>query len=495
MSLYKYQIGTCYRSLKCLYCDKDLYLEDKCKCNLDQKPTKKNTKKTVFIRYYKPTLASEQINFLKEKSILFNFNIDFSSFTLFSLCSTCHSIFQRLKLSINKPISLSQTLQTSFSDTSIESSIDNNSILNDFDTLSEDDEEQNIFDLSFSLSIKPFGSSALPSKYLRIQVFSFDELLVELHANICALLKCNDIEDYLIAYKLEKAIGAGSQLSDINDFEKFINDYNNAKKNKKNIVVIVTMKKKITKKNKRKIINEDDSSSQDEALNKKKTSRVPKVTVLTEAQQIEATHVKSLREYWHCKQHGLACYVNEDIHMKLTHMHLALWAKDIINGQGDIYTLPTHPCFAFEKVRNSKNLTELSQLSQNNNCSSNFTSQWTNPLPMPPIMPFFYPFSFGSYSQPSNQNTIQNNSSDFLQLPEAFNNIKKTPLPTLLQFFESLDKKNNETGIFTSFIDNFEKECIQVDQIYDLTDEEFKTLGVDKIGWRKIIRKAAEEYK
>ena len=48
---------------------------------------------------------------------------------------------------------------------------------------------------------------------------------------------------------------------------------------------------------------------------------------------------------------------------------------------------------------------------------------------------------------------------------------------------------------FTSFKNIFEDERITVDQICDLTDAEMNQLGVNKIGWRKVIRAAAQRYK
>jgi hypothetical protein len=41
----------------------------------------------------------------------------------------------------------------------------------------------------------------------------------------------------------------------------------------------------------------------------------------------------------------------------------------------------------------------------------------------------------------------------------------------------------------------FKGECITVDQIFDLTDNEFEQLGINKIGWRKVFRAAAQRYK
>jgi SAM domain (Sterile alpha motif) len=96
------------------------------------------------------------------------------------------------------------------------------------------------------------------------------------------------------------------------------------------------------------------------------------------------------------------------------------------------------------------------------------------------------PFFFIPFTQHSNNN---DNSS---LLPS---NISSSPqqsqqsTPSLEEFFSSLDSE------FEQFKNIFENERITVDQIYDLTDIEFNQLGINKIGWRKVFRAAAQRYK
>jgi hypothetical protein len=102
------------------------------------------------------------------------------------------------------------------------------------------------------------------------------------------------------------------------------------------------------------------------------------------------------------------------------------------------------------------------------------------------LMPFFFamPPQMTSFLQNSNTN---HSSYSPLSSP-------KQAAPSLDEFFTKLDESNG-TEEFANFKKIFENERIPVSQIYDLTDAEFDQLGVNKIGWRKVIRAAARRYK
>ena len=68
-----------------------------------------------------------------------------------------------------------------------------------------------------------------------------------------------------------------------------------------------------------------------------------------------------------------------------------------------------------------------------------------------------------------------------------------TELPSIHEFFSSLDKKYN-CNTYSKFENNFVEEEITVDLIKDLSNEEMEKLGVMKIGWKKNIRQAAQKY-
>ena len=104
-------------------------------------------------------------------------------------------------------------------------------------------------------------------------------------------------------------------------------------------------------------------------------------------------------------------------------------------------------------------------------------------------MPLF--FAIPPQMFPFVQNSTTNN------LPNSPPNIlsPRRPIPSLDEFFAKLDESLGGNGELTRFKNIFEDERITVDQIHDLTDNEFDQLGITKIGWRKAFRAAAKYYK
>jgi len=119
-------------------------------------------------------------------------------------------------------------------------------------------------------------------------------------------------------------------------------------------------------------------------------------------------------------------------------------------------------------------------------------SDYNNAIPFV----FAFPPQMFPYTQNSNTNNIMSSPS---RQPVLSNNVISSPsrrsVPSLDEFFTKLDESSGGTGEFTSFKNIFEDERITVDQIYDLTDAEMNQLGINKIGWRKVIRAAAQRYK
>ncbi|CAG8623509.1 6490_t:CDS:2, partial [Dentiscutata erythropus] len=58
----------------------------------------------------------------------------------------------------------------------------------------------------------------------------------------------------------------------------------------------------------------------------------------------------------------------------------------------------------------------------------------------------------------------------------------------------SIDNEYGNTGEYLAFKKEFKDENITTDMIFDLMDNEFDRLGVKKIGWRKVLKKAAKLY-
>ncbi|CAG8736493.1 2048_t:CDS:2, partial [Racocetra fulgida] len=80
-------------------------------------------------------------------------------------------------------------------------------------------------------------------------------------------------------------------------------------------------------------------------------------------------------------------------------------------------------------------------------------------------------------------NQFYSNSS-LLQLNNLRN--RKLSIPSLDNFLTQVDSEYGNTGEYILFKDAFENENITTDMLSDLTDNEFKKLGVNKIGWRKV---------
>ncbi|RHZ89628.1 hypothetical protein Glove_13g55 [Diversispora epigaea] len=62
------------------------------------------------------------------------------------------------------------------------------------------------------------------------------------------------------------------------------------------------------------------------------------------------------------------------------------------------------------------------------------------------------------------------------------------------EFLQELDNIHNGNGTYLQLESKIVDEDITVNAIKDLTNEELITLGVTKIGWRKIIIQAANIY-
>ena len=99
-----YAIGACFLCQQCLFCDNKLTFIT-CECDLNKKPTLKNTgkeKRTLYSRLYnlktKHTVYNIlQFKKLKEANQIYFYNINFLFKFNFFLCSICHNVMTRLK--------------------------------------------------------------------------------------------------------------------------------------------------------------------------------------------------------------------------------------------------------------------------------------------------------------------------------------------------------------------------------------------------------------
>ena len=115
---------------------------------------------------------------------------------------------------------------------------------------------------------------------------------------------------------------------------------------------------------------------------------------------------------------------------------------------------------------------------KNNNGVQNFTATASTPSAAPPNpiviqMPMHYPYSNTFTQPPPSPSTHE--------------------LPSISEFLYSLDQKYSN-NVYSKFEGAFLQEEITVNAIKDLTDEEMVKLGINKIGWQKNIRQAAQRY-
>ncbi|RIA93260.1 hypothetical protein C1645_819566 [Glomus cerebriforme] len=127
---------------------------------------------------------------------------------------------------------------------------------------------------------------AMDTTSLTLDALSFKKFAIQVQKYIRITLGVNDIdqEAYSLTFKSAKSNGGGLELSDSNDFGKFLNEYEKLHRLQKEIVVIVQMKQKFDKKKKRKQVKEEVLESDDNSK-KKKMNAVPKISGLTPHQK------------------------------------------------------------------------------------------------------------------------------------------------------------------------------------------------------------------
>ncbi|GES90559.1 hypothetical protein GLOIN_2v1479040 [Rhizophagus clarus] len=138
---------------------------------------------------------------------------------------------------------------------------------------------------SISQFVKPSNSTALPSKWMEIEVLSLDDILVDVHCYVKKLTEDDEIMhlDYLIIFKPEKNAGSGAQLRGL-------------------------------------ALDSEGSGSENVDVRKKKNA-VPKLADFSEVIQQEGRVIRKLREQYRCDQHD-TYFIDNGRHTKLTAMHL-----------------------------------------------------------------------------------------------------------------------------------------------------------------------------
>ncbi|RIA98288.1 hypothetical protein C1645_849187 [Glomus cerebriforme] len=344
-----------------------------------------------------------------------------------------------------------------------------------------------IEEFKFKLIVKKKNGSLLPAKWITIQEKEFEDFLLSLKVSVQGLLGDDSVnnEDFNIAYKQLNSNGLETHLEDENDFKEFINEYSDIVNHKKSMALYITMKEIMLKKRRKENEQKENETSDSEFVDveiidnsKKNKNKIPKTLDLDDSQVKKTQVITELREKYHCFSHQLPCIIRDRIHKKLTYTHLELWSTEIVKGFTTIDEPPTYPIFRFDQKKHSTsqhiqvNLSELSQVF----C----------PLYQPnPVYQYYAPNMYQNYAPTlvaADTNVDVNNS---------YANIKKNI--SIQEFFENLDKRFGDK-VFLIYLDNFLEQCIEVQHIPELGDEEFISLGITKIGHKKTLIMEAKKY-
>ncbi|CAG8783593.1 790_t:CDS:1, partial [Acaulospora morrowiae] len=164
-----------------------------------------------------------QAALIRTHNDLFGYKLNLDNEFSFILCSTCNSNFQRLnKYTDQKKISIESTI--GLEDLHIiEIMSANNECL-----LSVDKEG---FNLEVKLFVKS-GSITNPAKWTKLPSINYVKFSDALYKEIISILDNKNIKKkhYLVVYKNSAANGAGTQLMDLCNFKKFLDEYKCMKK-------------------------------------------------------------------------------------------------------------------------------------------------------------------------------------------------------------------------------------------------------------------------
>jgi len=79
--------------------------------------------------------------------------------------------------------------------------------------------------------------------------------------------------------------------------------------------------------------------------------------------------------------------------------------------------------------------------------------------------------------------------------PSHANTSATRPTPSLEDFLQELDREYGKDGEYTQFLQSFQTEALRVPHIKYLTVEQFREMGVTRIGWQITLKKESEKYK
>ncbi|CAB4381739.1 unnamed protein product [Rhizophagus irregularis] len=468
-----YNLGLCYLCQTCLHCNKNCSYEA-CKCKEEKKqktPNQRGKKRKCYSQVYQPIgkkpFSSQQINELKRINNYYGYSTDFSKKVNFSLCSKCHPKFHRLSKK-DKNTTLISILSEN------EDSID-------LELLSSEIEEIEEIEVNFKLIIKAVDGKCNAAKWETIIAIDLQEFKNKLDRLIQEQFEDQIIlrDEYNVAYKQEKEIEPGTQLTNKKDWEIFLKEYERIISNKRVLLILVKMKKNPNTKKTRSRDQEISIEKPDNKRNKKSASnQVPKEKNVNDIDAIIAQNIMELHSIWHCKEHERSCYIDSTRHISLTTNLLSTLARSIQHNLATLDDPPTLPLFDASnttKKQNSNN--NNTQNTQNAQSSNSFYSQ----AGYFPIL--VHP---GMFNQQSNNYNFSNNLPQIQQT-----NISISP-PTIGEFFENLEKTYECN--FDEIKNKFLQEEIDVIDILSLKEYDWQNLGI-KLGVKAKIMREVEKYR
>ncbi|CAB4374948.1 unnamed protein product [Rhizophagus irregularis] len=484
-----YQPGTCYLCQLCLTCNKSLAFDT-----------------------YNGKLIQLQIDKLKECDKYFGYCSNFDGYFHFSLCTKCHNIFARLKrnntkkkqtfeLNLDPYDSTTTTLPASSHPTSpilispLSTSPPSSPTHAEDSTYSSSDYDCYITEFNFNFIIRPCNEKARPAKWESFKVFTFiefeDEILELVQNQFDTFIKK---DNYIIIYK-SSIHGMGTQLIDERCWKKFLLDYQKILSSKKELFVIVEIKEKRNKRLKSDVDLEISQLSDQRKVSKSSSNIVPKESNIDEESSKKAAIIMELTKKWFCQEHSRTCFIDTTRHIQLTPHHLTSWANAIERGFASVDDPPAVPLFNSTKKKEIPLTQYNPQISQN----SQF-SPFINPLLYQHLFnqfmqtnSYFLPSSSSENSHflsNSNAGTNTNTNTNIIQDNSVNTQLQKI---TIEQFLEDLDKEYG-ANTFTKYLDAFKEQEVDVLDIINFKDNDWITLGIEKVGPKSKIIRALDKY-
>lgn len=261
----EYLPGTCYLCQKCLICFSSESCES-CECDKSARVRVSNPGRgeRIYSRVFNPNSedlkAANQLLFSANEKYQYNSNFN-EAFSV-TLCSTCHSRFQRKKTSDKTIKKEDKSTAKKKDSSSVKKEFNNNKLTNKVSTISvtkmsdncidiesEQDaseisevEEYGIDEVKLQIVIEKEGKKTSTSKAITIKPVEYINIVERINDTARKMLNNKKLKpgDYNMSYKAINARGPSSTLEDKLDFNEFVEDYKRVTSaNKKMSIIIV----------------------------------------------------------------------------------------------------------------------------------------------------------------------------------------------------------------------------------------------------------------